>query len=567
MLEVVPCLSSAVRSGIIPPKFFQDRRATAYTNWGQSFWREALQNSIDAGATRIDISIVEAPAKTWPMGDPGTSSVIRVEIADNGCGMSLDTIENVFFRVGETTKRGATDAIGGFGTARMLLCFSHPRYEIHTGDIVVIGRSLEYLVRTRSERGLPPVRGCVFVIDIDLAEKSSSRLEADLRTVVALSDPRGCDVFVNGSVLAGRMRAGPRRRVLSALTSQGLAPFATVHYAATEDKRGVLIRQAGVWMISAWTPHKRTVIVELSSGCARDAMTETREALKGPYTDALNDLLGQLETESETALKTLEDEHVVDFSGKRGDLVIAGVQAACDNDIPLPEGVTGGFVVPATSAAAAETQAPASALPAPNTHASHSLVIVSRRLKHQSGLQKARRRFFPKNWKGERPAPAQILTAWVVACRHAIDALRRVHSRTGSAALTIRPGFLFEPADTVWGDNQVERMRTAGECRRNTDGSIALLINPVDDNGTLQYNLRRRKGEKSLQTLVAVAAHEVCHIAASKHNELFARLLTDVMAILDVDAVTSAIRVALREMSAPATAGRRERRKGGRCGE
>jgi hypothetical protein len=302
-------------------------------------------------------------------------------------------------------------------------------------------------------------------------------------------------------------------------------------------------------MISCWSQHKRTVIVDLFSHHAREALTETREALKGDYLAALNELLGHLETESETALRTLDDEHVVDFSGDRGDVVIAGVRAIKGNDALVPATVAGALHIPAISADHAGVHHPVErgALSS-QIHGSHSLVIVSRRLKHQHGLQKGRRRFFPGNWKGERPAPAQILTAWLVACRCAIEAIQRLHSRTGASDMTIRPGFLFEPADTVWGDSHPERMRTAGECRRNKDGTISLLINPVDDDGRIRYRLTQRKGEKGLQAIIALAAHEACHIAVSKHNELFARLLTEVMSTLDIDATVAAIRVELQRM-------------------
>jgi HSP90 family molecular chaperone len=117
----------------IPKSFFVKERRM-YSQWQFAFWREFFQNSIDAGATRIDIELEQV------------DNVIRVEFRDNGCGMTREILENVYFSLGATTK-GGEDQVGGFGRARILTCFSMKSYKIHTLDNLVIGEGGEYEIQ------------------------------------------------------------------------------------------------------------------------------------------------------------------------------------------------------------------------------------------------------------------------------------------------------------------------------------------------------------------------------------------------------------------------------------
>ena len=120
----VDALSGTVQ---IPKSFHVRERDRAYDDWTLSIFREFVQNSIDAGATRIDISIASAVPKGFEGRPPDARNVTRLVFEDDCGGMSLDVLNKVYFRLGETTKTG-DDSVGGFGRARIMQNFSQVRY-------------------------------------------------------------------------------------------------------------------------------------------------------------------------------------------------------------------------------------------------------------------------------------------------------------------------------------------------------------------------------------------------------------------------------------------------------
>jgi hypothetical protein len=106
-----------------------------YDDWPEKWWREAIQNSVDAGATSIKCTVVENPDGTW-----------SVSMEDNGGGMSEDVLINKFLMLGGTTKVGTGGTSGGFGKAKELLILPWVNWEVHTRDRVVKGSGIDYVV-------------------------------------------------------------------------------------------------------------------------------------------------------------------------------------------------------------------------------------------------------------------------------------------------------------------------------------------------------------------------------------------------------------------------------------
>ncbi len=119
--------------------FFRKERDHFYSDWYLAFWRELFQNSNDAGAKNINISLHEKPGRS-SFGEirKEPQTVVRVVFADDGCGMTYDTLDKVYFQIGESTKDGDGSSVGGFGRARLMTCFSQDRYSILTKDNFVM---------------------------------------------------------------------------------------------------------------------------------------------------------------------------------------------------------------------------------------------------------------------------------------------------------------------------------------------------------------------------------------------------------------------------------------------
>ncbi len=69
-----------------------------------AFYRELVQNAIDAGATSIEVEVrIEAPGE------------LRISVIDDGEGMDADTVENALLVLFRSTKEGKSGKIGKFG--------------------------------------------------------------------------------------------------------------------------------------------------------------------------------------------------------------------------------------------------------------------------------------------------------------------------------------------------------------------------------------------------------------------------------------------------------------------
>lgn len=108
-----------------------------YENWKEKWWREAVQNSVDAGASEIELGCIE--------NDDGT---VTVWCEDDGKGMDKDVILNKFLVLGGTTKTLTSGTAGGFGKAKELLILPWLSWKIHSRSTVVDGSGINYVVDT-----------------------------------------------------------------------------------------------------------------------------------------------------------------------------------------------------------------------------------------------------------------------------------------------------------------------------------------------------------------------------------------------------------------------------------
>src|SRR5262245_20842128 len=88
-----------------------------YEDWRWALIREFMQNSIDCGSDRIEISVIETNGSTI------------LSVVNNGDPMTEDILVNKLLCLGGSGKN-FQDAVGGFGKAKELLYCCHAGYSI-----------------------------------------------------------------------------------------------------------------------------------------------------------------------------------------------------------------------------------------------------------------------------------------------------------------------------------------------------------------------------------------------------------------------------------------------------
>lgn len=383
-------MSDTVRSTITVDKaFLRKERDQFYGDWTIAFWRELFQNSVDAGAKRINI-VLGAAARRGSFGnlpegeERETTSVV---FSDDGHGMSAEVLDDVYFKMGKSTKdeAGGT-SIGGFGRARIMTCFSQDRYTILTRDRFVMGDGVHYehgsieaslrelrryrealidlgepaeagiagidadiamLRRALAEGGLP---GCRVEVDLDTTEPSRSwfkrgtlqNMQTALRNYLSESQ-LSCEISINGQSPEeyfdhpdGKLQArrGPVRRELAIQRDGGKVAFATVHTSEgrkADFKGSVIVRVSGAAMYR----HEidglgAQVIIEIDPALSRDVLNSNRDGMKPEFGNALSEFISELTSENLSALRDKQrtDVEIEGALGKRVSRPIDIVEAA-----------------------------------------------------------------------------------------------------------------------------------------------------------------------------------------------------------------------------------------------
>lgn len=513
----------------IPLEFFKKERRQVYSSWNLAFWRELFQNSTDAGATRIDITVKEVTTKTPPdvEGSAQEKRHVLVIFKDDGCGMTRKVLDDVYFRLGETTKKETGDTIGGFGRARILTCFSMQKYEIYTLDSHVVGVGANYDVHQIA----PPVRGCELHLEVDDARVEN--LMASLEKYNQQSDIKPA-VYLNGNLwrnINNFADADLRRE----LKDKKDVVFAKVFVQeAMEKSYYAVVRINGYSMFEQYIGGDRplpAVMIEVGVAQSRKVLKMSRDAFAYPYDMIVGELMAELATETIGGLKK-QKKQVTEYL-RKGCGMISTVR-----EVRWTEGGSsarlGGEQVYGEVHALRTIRTPMLLESGGYGHVEPPLVefrpspftdIMISIQSEDPELHAKAAKYDPNNWRYEyggnmalkftRGRDAHRLwRAWKECCKEAARCL--VEGLVND--LTWSVGFTF--CDS-WA-------KTEAVHHKDGDGHH-FLISPFHvDTGEERFHLRDRS---SLKVLMAIAKHEVAHVVTGSHNETFASALTHIDAL------------------------------------
>ena len=498
-------------------QFFKKERNTLYSDWKTAFWREMLQNSIDAGSSRIDIRLASQ------------EDGLLISFDDNGCGMTRQVLEDVFFALGETTKTGI-DTVGGFGRARILTCFAMDRYTIRTKNLLVEGSGSEYEISNDS-----PVSGCQFCIftkDVGIHE-----MTCKLENVLQRSQI-DCDVYINGVKWTKWMY----RRAVARTLDCG-----SIHVNKSQSTLGYIhVRVNGLWMFDIWNSYEHQVLVEVDVSKSRKVLSAARDSFHHQYQKEIEQWVAQLTVDKRSALREIRRKTKLIRGRGPLKLTLAGSPTqqkggkswAMDNVVLMQKHVTSGVPIVQSMAGIAQLSSIGAG---GHENVRGSLDLDSVYIEDDTENPKIRRvidNYDPTNWvdsvknvRGEIQAYRKganyrkLLTVWKVACEHALRALMSYNS---IPELSWMVGWAFNDE--------------AGAMHVKSEGSHALCLNPVDSDGKMRYSFKDRV---DLLAIFALAKHEAAHVSVDVHNENFSTVHTEIDKRFDATVVLRAVKDAL----------------------
>lgn len=499
----------------IGPKFFQSE-IRVYRDFALAFWRENLQNSVDAGSTRIDITC------------ESQGEVDRVVIRDNGCGMSREILETIYFTLGETSKNDCS-TIGGYGKARILTCFCQKRYTLQTGNLLVTGSGASYKIEEQESH----IKGVT--LDILVFNKGRD-LIASLKSYLACCY-LPCQVTVNGEKWTQWTHNNRFERSLS---------FGDLY--TNKSRTGqVLVRSSGTLMFHLFTSCPHQVILEIDPTKARDVLQANRDGLIYQYQSELESFVSELNINKQSALRPKRSKSI----HYEGSGTFVSTRKSKDKIVEVEKDFGKGDVSiqPVAEIFSAEdliehTNTVKDAVEGMIGRPLHNSGFVndeeSRRLTfpifdvyvdddtENSQIRKIIESYYPHSWDllaeigtrydrryGEfRSFRAgidkfKLLVLWKAAVAKVME-IAQSHMESFPATIAWGAGWIFS-------DQALAKMKTV-------DGIHWLLINPVESDGKMKYSI---SGKTSLIKLISAAVHEVTHLVVNDHDEYFCNIMND----------------------------------------
>lgn len=484
----------------LSPKFFKKERLN-YSDWKLAFWRELFQNSVDAKSSSIKILTI-----------PVSDNSCLVEFKDNGCGMSRETLESVYFALGESNKDNG-DTIGGFGKARALTCFGMESYKLRTHNLVVNGSGSEYTI----EHDIVYQEGVELTIHISGA--SADKLNRVLVDYLSESNLSHIDVFVNE--MRWTKWFCPRTHARDIKCGKVFT-----RSTEKEEKNFLAVRVSGTLMYSYPISANSQVAVEVSPELSRSVLTSNRDGMTYEYSKELQDFLNEISIDKLSALKPKFNFKSKKHKGRglyyRPYVKNKSQLENCHEFKPIPDDM----LLSLTADLKAEpikkfltTFAPTVTPSIAGRSFENLAIFPDIYIDDETENPLVRRvidKYAPENWAtttidgktflsgGNR---YRLFLTWKTIVNYALDAL---YEQTKFNVDSYGCGWKF--SDSVEASFNI------------VDGDNFFLLNPVDKNGKMIYSVNDRS---DIHKLMCLAAHEAAHVVFSMHDEQYASLLTD----------------------------------------
>lgn len=488
---------------IIGPDFFRKERNN-YSKWTFSFFRELFQNSIDAGARNININISR---NTDGQKQQGTF----VSFKDDGCGMTTDTLKNVYFCLGETTKND-TSTIGGYGKARILTCFSHFSYGIKTLDNEVEGSGSTYILKN----GKSYVPGCIVSVDVDERDEyGNENIVEALARYLSLSQMNCAVNFIVDNSEMPCPKPLYRRQEARKLS------FGRVYVNKSSfHKDTLVVRVNGVPMFTRALAADALVILEIDQDKSRDVLVSNRDSLNSVYENELDYFLQEIAIDARSALRTTKPRTLILGDSSNAcitvnhdltshvpqihDSTVESIASAAkiNNNIltnpgnikeVFPENIQENYNIDYDFSKMYDTKHPAWIL-----HIDNDVPMT----------RKAAWLWNPYRNNNYGNTKRKTGLIWSVAVQHAIKIWLEIQKEQSVSWL---PGFVFS--------DEVEGMHAAkGNVHR-------VMLCPITKDGKHCFSLSNKDDR---MRIAMIAAHEVTHFTHRLHDERFATLCFEI---------------------------------------
>ena len=271
---------------------FLSKALDDYSQWNRAWWREAIQNCVDAGATRIILS-----TKTLPDGR------YEVTVTDNGKGMSSDILFKKYLSLGSSGKKDSPTATGGFGEAKRLLLFPWCQWTILTngadGPLGVTGVGFTY----KKVAHLDAQGTGTSLIIIMPADKHVDPVDAEwFVSKCHLPDIR---ITLNGETVKADLECGK-----PVDTHEVSSDFMKMYYSPKARKaRGLFIRKNGLLMFEDYAPDLKGVLIGEIVPPSVQVLQSNRDGFRTwSYSTQLNDLKSALSKDTSSALRKSKQE-------------------------------------------------------------------------------------------------------------------------------------------------------------------------------------------------------------------------------------------------------------------